>query len=452
MKKKILILIHSDIYIRNYLETNAFEILIKKYNCHFVAISNDVHNKKLLNKKIKKNFLSYVSYSKQELINFQKYLYKNFLLNKENSRTINYLKKIILKPKLYWYNEKLHSTITKFPIRIISWVKKNIEFLYIKIFYNKNFIKNPNSQLEKIYKKVNPDLIIFPLQDAHLSSFDLLQINKTTKTLGLIDNWDNLSSRPTHQLKPKFITVWGEQTKVHAVKFQKYKKKKIFVLGTPRFSKYFKNRNIKLKSNFNFEYILFLESFNNFNNYSILKKLDNFIENNKKFKNYKILFRPHPWQKKNRVVIKEEKFKNLVIDPQLKKNYLSRNFSTSFQPKVNYYSSLIKNADIVITGPTSMLIEASIFYKKILLLGFKSKSSTPYSEELKYFEHLQGIKKLINIKTVKKESDIINDLLYISNANINKKKIDKEREYYLSLKSAKYKENLFSITKNILND
>ena len=156
--------------------------------------------------------------------------------------------------------------------------------------------------------------------------------------------------------------------------------------------------------------------------------------------------------KKNRVVIKEEKFKNLVIDPQLKKNYLSRNFSTSFQPNVNFYSSLIKNADIVITGPTSMLIEASIFYKKILLLGFKSKSSTPYSEELKYFEHLQGIKKLINIKTVKKESDIINDLLYISNANINKKKIDQEREYYLSLKSAKYKENLFSITKNILND
>ncbi len=226
MKKKILILIHSDIYIRNYLETNAFDILIKKYNCHFVAISNDVYNKKVLNKKIKKNFLSYVSYSKQELINFQKYLYKNFLLNKENSRTINYLKKIILKPKLYWYNEKIYLTITKFPIRIISWVKKNIEFLYIKIFYNKNFIKNPNSQLEKIYKKVNPDLIIFPLQDAHLSSFDLLQINKTTKTLGLIDNWDNLSSRPTHQLKPRFITVWGEQTKVHAVKFQKYKKKK----------------------------------------------------------------------------------------------------------------------------------------------------------------------------------------------------------------------------------
>ena len=77
-EKKILILIHSDIYIRNYLETNAFEILIKKYNCHFVVISNDVHNKKVLNKN-KKNFLSYVSYSKQELINFQNIYIRIFL-------------------------------------------------------------------------------------------------------------------------------------------------------------------------------------------------------------------------------------------------------------------------------------------------------------------------------------------------------------------------------------
>ena len=48
---------------------------------------------------------------------------------------------------------------------------------------------------------------------------------------------------------------------------------------------------------------------------------------------------------------------------------------------------LIKNAEVVITGPTSMLIEATIFYKKILLLAYKSKSSTPYSEELKNFEY-----------------------------------------------------------------
>ena len=452
MKKKILILINSDIYVRNYLETNAFNKLIKNYDCYFIASSGGVFNKKKITKKLKNNFIGYINYSPNEYKNFQNYLYKNFLLNKEKSKTIYYLTKIILSPKFYWHGEEWYVSLYKLPIRSLSWLKKIIEYLNIKLFDKKTFAKNPNTNMVKICKKIKPDLVIFPLQDAHLASFDLLQINKKNKTLGLIDNWDNLSSRPTYQLKPKYITVWGDQTKKHAVRFQNYNKKNVFVIGTPRFEEYFKTRNIKVKSNFRFKYFLFLESFNNFENFSLLKKLDNFIDNNIKYKNYKIVYRPHPWQKKNRRIILEKKFKNLILDPQLKKNYLSRNFSTSFQPNIDYYSSLIKNAEIIITGPTSMLIESSIFYKKVLLLGYKSKSTTPYSEELKNFEHLQGVKKFTNLKTVIKESNFINDLLDISNSNINKKKIDKTRNYYLNYSGIKYNDMLYSITKKIIND
>ena len=99
-----------------------------------------------------------------------------------------------------------------------------------------------------------------------------------------------------------------------------------------------------------------------------------------------------------------------------------------------------------------MLIESSIFYKKVLLLGYKSKSTTPYSEELKNFEHLEGVKKFTNLKTVIKESNFINDLLDISNSNINKKKIDKTRNYYLNYSGIKYNDMLYSITKKIIND
>ena len=452
MKKKILILINSDIYIRNYLETNAFQILNKNFQCYFVASSNDIYNKKKLAIKTKKKFVGYIKYHEFEHKRFEKHLYKNFLLNKENSKTISYLKKIILSAKFYWPGEKRYIALFKFPIRAISWLKNNIGYLIIKLFHKNDFFQYPNLEMIKICKKINPDLIIFPLQDAYLASFDLLQINKNTKTLGLIDNWDNLSSRPAHQLKAKYISVWGEQTKKHAVKFQKYNKKNIFPIGTPRFDEYFRKRNIHIKSNFNFKYILFLESFNNSENISILQRLDNFINNNKSFKNYKVIYRPHPWQKKNRNAIQEKQFKNLIIDPQLKQNYLSRNFSTAFQPNINYYSSLIKNAEIVITGPTSMLIEATIFYKKILLLGYLSDSSTPYINQLKNFEHLKGVEKLMNVRIVIKESNIINDLLYISKIDINKKKIDQKRNYYLDYSGEKYKDRLFSITKKILND
>ena len=156
--------------------------------------------------------------------------------------------------------------------------------------------------------------------------------------------------------------------------------------------------------------------------------------------------------KKNSITIWEKQFKNLILDPQLKKNYLSKNFSTSIQPNIDYYSSLIKNSEIVITGPTSMLIEASIFYKKILLLGYKNKSSTPYSEELKNFEHLEGIKKFSNIRIVVEESNLINDLLDTYNIKINKKKIDRIRNYYLNYSGISYKNMLFSVTKKIIYD
>ena len=178
MRKKILILINSDIYIRNYLETNAFDKLIKNFDCYFVASSGDVFNKKKLTREIKKNFIGYISYSEFELRKFQKCLYKNFLLNKEKSKTISYLKKIILRPKLYWQGEKWYESLYRSPKRLISWLKKNIEYLIIKNFDKKVFVKKPNLNMVRICEKIKPDLVIFPLQDAHLASFDLLQINQ----------------------------------------------------------------------------------------------------------------------------------------------------------------------------------------------------------------------------------------------------------------------------------
>ena len=73
----------------------------------------------------------------------------------------------------------------------------------------------------------------------------------------------------------------------------------------------------------------------------------------------------------------------MIIDPQLSSNYLKDLNSTKYQPKIDYYPSLIKNADLIITGPTSMVIEAAIFYKKTLLLGFKDKKNFSYDDELK---------------------------------------------------------------------
>jgi len=218
-----------------------------------------------------------------------------------------------------------------------------------------------NKKLFNIISKLNPDLIIIPMTEPCLEYYDAMRLAKNKiPTLGLIDNWDNVSSRGSFGINTDYLGVWGKQTKEHAIKYQNFISKNVFPMGTSRFDNYFSVRDKKIKSNFKFKYFLFLESFYNPNNILELKIIDNLISNNEIFKKFKIIYRPHPWQKKHRSILEEKNFNNLIIDPQIKKNYKKRNFAASFQPKLDYYPSLISNAELIIGGPTTMVRNCNI--------------------------------------------------------------------------------------------
>tara|TARA_B100001057_G_C22829012_1_gene942587 strand:- start:346 stop:1704 length:1359 start_codon:yes stop_codon:yes gene_type:complete len=451
MKKKISILINSDLYVRNYLESGAFKKIFKKFDVNLILSENEVFNKKKVFSFFDKKKIKNIRYSQSELKKFNKYLLKNFFLNKRKSKTTDYIIKQYLNKKFHWDGENMLKTFCLFPLRLLVWIKKNLEY-FISLILKKNVYRNKiNSNLKDILKKINPDLIIFPYQDAHILNFDIIKGNYSNLTMGLTDNWDNLSSRAQFDIKPSYITVWGEQTKQHAIKFHHFRKDKIFSIGTPRFSSYFADRNKNINSNFKFPYFLFLESFNNYDNFFLIKKLEDYIGRNKIFSNYKIIYRPHPWQKKNIKILNEKKFKNLIIDPQLRTNYIKRNFSRAFQPNLKYYSSLIKNSKLVITGPTSMLIEASIFYKKILLLGHQNNSSSPYNLELENYEHLKNVKRFPNLIINKDINEFTKDLDKVYKIKIDKKKINKIRNYYYNYSGEKYQDRIYKVVKKILN-
>ena len=96
-----------------------------------------------------------------------------------------------------------------FPLRFFSYLKKNFSYIYLNIFKNNNFNFSINPKLKKIFYKLNPDLIIFPMQDSHLLAYEILKLSNKN-TLALIDNWDNLSSRGTHDILNLTIFQFGE--------------------------------------------------------------------------------------------------------------------------------------------------------------------------------------------------------------------------------------------------
>ena len=180
--------------------------------------------------------------------------------------------------------------------------------------------------------------------------------------------------------------------------------------------------------------------------------MDDYINKNAALKNFKIIYRPHPWRK-SREIINIKDYKNVIIDKQMARAYKKKEFSKNSQPDLNYYPSLIKNAEFIIAGPTTMVIESLIFRKKILLLAFK-ESEHPYSPHnlYKYFEHFKGINKFNNIIINNSLNELDKDIHKINNIEKKEiKKIDLKRNYFLFRDPNGYKSRLQNIIKKILD-
>ena len=454
-KKRILIIISDYLFVRNYISTKVFKKMSKKYKVKF-----------LINDKIdlkKRDFDSYnfkkFQYNEKDKKNFYNIFRRKIWQNVNKSNSFKFKLKIYLQFNRYFDDETFLSKILKFPIRLLSFLRNYFIYFYdtsIMTFFLRKVEESKlpiNKSLFNEIKKFDPNLIIFPTNTINQSKYDLYKITKKIdyKILYLVDNWDNLSSKSTLFNKKSLFTVWGEQTANHARKIQNIPKEKIQILGTPRFESYFKLRNLKINSFFKFKYILFLESTLPSES-KILPILDKIISNNVKFKGLKIIYRPHPWRKSLKIY-KEKDFKNIIIDPQAKKNYLKKNFSSLVQPPLNYYPSLIKNAEFIISGPTSMIVESLIFRKSILLLNFKLKNFllSPYNI-LKNFEHFKGIDKSSGIIKNRDLSNLEADLLkcFQNRKKISYKKVDLHRDYFLTEKCKNYKNNLNILINKIL--
>lgn len=433
MKKKILIILDSDLYIRNYIDTGVIKYLKKYFDVKLLA-SQKIYNKKKLfidkNTDLKfylfNNFAEKIFFFLNDIkIFLEKHKSTSFVLRFENINS-----KISLRNKIF---RKI--TLNKL---FYFFIKKILDIYLIKF---SNIKKNIN----KSY-----DLILFPSSGLDLMSYYLPKIvKKKIKTFYLVDNWDNISSKSYYINQPDYIGVWGDQSKYHAIKIQDFDKKKVFSIGTPRFDVYLKK---KLKKIYKFKYILFLGSSTLAREQEVLEALNEILNKNKKiFKNCRIVYRPHPWRKKNDKVHVGH-LNKVVIDYQLRSIFNKNIFKTNFQPDLTYYPRLIKFSEIVVGGLTSMMIESLIMKKNYLAFAFHDKKFfyNP-KKRIENLEHFKILKKIKNIKICKKlEQEEIEHYLILTWKN---KKIIYKKNLHLFLNKIvlhsnhNYKLNL----KNLIN-
>jgi hypothetical protein len=314
-----------------------------------------------------------------------------------------------------------------------------------------------HQQLLRLLKVDQPDLIIYPTSGFETLTLDLVNIGKklNSKTMYVFDNWDNLSSKTVMWAFPDYICTWGEQSSKHANQIGNFPKSRIFEVGSARFTSYKRPQKSEMFS-LPSRYILFVGSFLHSNETQVLKLLDAFLLKLNSHKDLTVIYRPHP-ESHLKNSFQPENFQRVVLDPQiselLNKSPLKIGGNLG-ELSLDYYPQLISNAEIVIGGLSSMLIEATIFQKPYISLEHNEPGnpSNPAAVRNSY-THLKEIEQLSNLIPCKDLRHLPRMILDLLNGELS---IDltnclKNLDYFVKSDVASYPDRLECAVKSALS-
>lgn len=421
--QKVALILTNEIFFRHYIQTGALEETAKNYDLTIIA---EKQLQSLLEEHIVRQKIKYFEYP--DHLDRQIRLVNELSLFANIDKCKDFAFRIKRK-----YNSSPHKadgslfTNPRF-LRLKVFIKKLLYYFLaiqpVRKLINrttKRWIER-KSPLRHLIREGNFDVVLCPSNAGGSIDTDIAAMTGTsgqsTKTVLLIDNWDNLSSKYVMPYHPNLVVVWGEQTKFHAISIQNLKPKQVMALGTPRFSFYFNTTSNDAKNEKTFQiirksmpkkYALFLGSQTFWDENSTLKKIRSILET--KFPDLQLVYRPHPWRETFGKKINSDH--KVMIDPTL--DYLSHKTSGFSLPNLSLYRSLLENSEFLIGGCTSMIIEASILRKKYLLMAHDD--GNPLQSPYEYFtkcEHQNMTSALNNVCICYSEAELeasLNDLM-----------------------------------------
>lgn len=452
-KSKIAIIISGPIYIRNYLLTNAFSE-IEKNNEIILLITKDLQSLKNDNRFKKYKIIDYkYNNNLKKLARFinELSLFKNYSLCKNFAYRIK--RKYNDSPHLNDGTTNARRVDHRLKVFILKSIFKIIarrKILSFAEFFTKKIFSR-YSPIQKFLRTYEINTLICPCSAAGTEEFDIgaftSEFPSKTKTILVIDNWDNLSSKYIMSYQPSHTIVWGEQTRLHGITYQGINPNNITALGTPRFfhyskgyqmSEYDKNKLPILPE----KYILFLGSQTFFDENTILEKLKILIK--ERFNGFEIIYRPHPWRETFGRIIKPPR--GIIIDPTLTKD--SETYGSILLPKLDLYKHIISNSNLIIGGCTSMIVECSLLKKPYLLLAHDD--GNPIQSPFEYYkasEH-QNLTAILNNVSVCFSIDTLHEKI---NYLLNKKILDNDPvlEYIISSKYSRFDYHLNKLVEEL---
>ena len=459
---KILIVISGDEYVRNYLTTDALATVEKENDCYYLASDKVTSREHLENKQ---HFLGY--YHFPESLTKKHFALFNILMWRFRNRSTSFrfrfkrlanLSQLQYRGNLRGYVGGLWDFIyfnlfsSRSAFRSILLGNKMVYSIFGGIYQNSIPI---NDDLLHYVDNLKPDLILFPSSAYDPDGNDLARIGKLcgVRTLFLIDNWDNISSKTIFWAFPDHLGVWGQQSKEHAIRMQDFPPHQVTPIGTPRFDRYFILRDQLLPKHFDFEYILFTGLAIPFDEVAALRIIEEEIASKPDiYGGVKVVYRPHPWRhtRISNDHFDEKEYSHVIIDPQLRDAYYGKN--THFQPDLSYYPALLKHSRFVVASPTTMIIESLIFRKRVLLLAYDDgvHLTSPHNA-LANYEHFRGVEQVEGVSLCSDKSSLAEQFrrLWMHQEQVDAEKQAQDLNYFLFDDGRRYRDRLAELVNKL---
>jgi hypothetical protein len=341
------------------------------------------------------------------------------------------------------YDEKIATNhISKTFLFLLAIKRKPRLFLTRnRYFFNKYFRKHMRNTLKftpPISAEKNIWYVVVSISDQKtteiLNTLELLRL----PVVQIIENWDNPSSKLCINNSPMAVLVWSEQMKKHVSEIHHYPPGKIFVMGSARFptkheihlaSKPKLSSKVRLQV---FYAGFFSECVDRTKIVNLYDALDASIDG----ETFTLVVRPHPMM--------FDFVSSELINLEGRKIELDfteedSNNKTKW-PTTNaaMYQAML-NSDIVIGSPTTILLEAIMFNKRIII--DLTGCETHFNSSEMYFKNYEHFDEIIACEAIRKFSSY-DELSKIFESEFDEEQYRKDisdlRNYLIKLNEISY--------------
>jgi hypothetical protein len=270
------------------------------------------------------------------------------------------------------------------------------------------------------------DIIILPYTGGISAEWDfLVWVGKKNNisTIGIQENWDNLSSKQFLKYFPSIFLVWGDQSSSHLRTHQQYQGT-VFEVGSLRLQGLFERKKLshqnnyqnKLTKNESEKKILYVDSGNGENDLRILKELSNYVTNlSNTGEKLEIIYRTHP--KFSNTKFQKKYTSKIKLLPHIKVFELEDNESNFDRIQQ------ILNSDIIISTFSTYILEGAIADKLCVIptysSNFKNHSPRKVLDDVPHFHGMSMLGRVKVADSFGKLTDIISTYDSSSSIKLN---------------------------------